>query len=587
MTETASSDPATAEPPAVPIATLVRRRRAALGLAGLLIVIVAAVIVIAGGGGADGPPTGAAALIPSDALGYVHVSLDRSRPAVRQALTVAARFPDFPLALGAVETRLLAIVAGGQSASIPQVSPWLGSEAALALLNTPSSTAGSLIVLDVHDRAMAAGFVRAHGAVAAGSYRGTALLAYRTGLQLAFVSHYLVLGQDASVRAAIDVAGGRVSSLAASGVYQRAAAAEPSGRVLDAYASLAGVRRLLAPQGGVVGAVGSLLYQPALQGVALSLTPTAQGARMQIHSALDPSLTKLSRPATSVFTPTLESVMPSGAILVFDVAGLDRVAPSVLNAGAAAGVAGGLGPLLSRLGTALTAEGVNVKQLTSIFHPETAAAIVPHAGRPALVLVARTRDPAQTRTELAGAEAPLEQLFTPTSSSGPGKVPVFNDRVVGGITAHQLQLANGFELDYAVFRGLVVISTSLDGVAAIADRSHALTSDPGFRFALGARPSRVTALVYLDVGRLLTLGEQTGLTSSRTYQLLRSDLAKVTAVGLSSTRTASATDSELAIHVPLTASLGRSRFTAARFVDVVAKLVGKHHPHAEGAITQL
>ena len=177
-------------------------------------------------------------------------------------------------------------------------------------------------------------------------------------------------------------------------------------------------------------------------------------------------------------------------------------------------------------------------------------AIVPHAGRPALVLVARTRNEAQIRTELASAQAPLEQLFTPTSSSGPGKVPVFNDRTVDGVTAHQLQLANGFELDYAVFRGLVVISTSLDGVAAIAARSHPLAADPGFRYALGARPARITALVYLDVGRLLTLGEQTGLTSSATYRLLRSDLTRVTAMGLSSTRSASATDSELAIHIP-------------------------------------
>ena len=333
-------------------------------------------------------------------------------------------------------------------------------------------------------------------------------------------------------------------------LYRRATAAQPAGRVLDAYASLAGVRRLLAPQGGVVGAIGSLLYQPALQGVALSLTPTAQGARLQIHSALDPSLTRLNPPATSVFSPTLESVMPAGSILMFDVSGLDRVAPSVLNAGAAAGVAGGLGPLLTRLGGALSAEGVNVKQLTSIFHPETAVAIVPHAGRPALVLVARTRNEAQIRTELASAQAPLEQLFTPTSSSGPGKIPVFNDRTVDGVTAHQLQLANGFELDYAVFRGLVVISTSLDGVAAIAARSHPLAADPGFRYALGARPARITALVYLDVGRLLTLGEQTGLTSSATYRLLRSDLTRVTAMGLSSTRSASATDSELAIHIP-------------------------------------
>ena len=72
------------------------------------------------------------------------------------------------------------------------------------------------------------------------------------------------------MRAAIDVAGGHAASLGGSGVFRRATAAEPAGRVLDAYASLAGVRRLLAPQGGVIGAIGSLLFQPALQGVALA-----------------------------------------------------------------------------------------------------------------------------------------------------------------------------------------------------------------------------------------------------------------------------------------------------------------------------
>ena len=33
--------------------------------------------------------------------------------------------------------------------------------------------------------------------------------------------------------------------------------------------------------------------------------------------------------------------MPTGSILMLDVTGLDRVAPAVLNAGSAAGVAGG------------------------------------------------------------------------------------------------------------------------------------------------------------------------------------------------------------------------------------------------------
>ena len=127
--------------------------------------------------------------------------------------------------------------------------------------------------------------------------------------------------------------------------------------MLDAYASLAGVRRLLAPQGGLVGALGNLLYQPALQGVAVAVSPTAGGARIQVHSVLDPTLEKLSPPATAAFTPTLQNVMPAGSILMLDVTGLDRIAPRVLNAGATAGVAGGLGPLLSRLGAALRRGG--------------------------------------------------------------------------------------------------------------------------------------------------------------------------------------------------------------------------------------
>ena len=174
---------------------------------------------------------------------------------------------------------------------------------------------------------------------------------------------------------------------------------------------------------------------------------------------------------------------------------------------------------------------------------------MPHQGSPTVVIVARIQHEAQVRTELASLEVPLAQLFTPPSS-GPGKVPVFNDRTVAGITAHQLSLTNGFELDYGVFRGLVVISTSLEGVAAVAQAGHPLSADPGLRFALGGRAGRVTSLVYLDFGRLLALGEQTGLARSVRYRLLRSDLQKVTSIGLDSARTSSSSTSDLAIRIP-------------------------------------
>jgi hypothetical protein len=549
----ATSEPPTSEgPPGDSVPDSSRRRPRLAALVAIVPVIVLAVIaiVIGTGSSSSGPAAGAAAIVPGDALAYVNLSLDRGRPAVKQALAVVARFPGFPLAEGVALTKLDAILSGGGSIDFAtQVAPWLGDEAALALLNTTTSTAGSLIVLDVKDRSRAQAFVHSAGAVAHGSYRGTALLAYPSGSELAFIGNYLVLGQDASVRSAIDVAAKAAPSLDAAPAYRRAAATEPAGRVLDAYASLAGVRRLLAPQGGVVGALGDLLYQPALEGVAVSVSPTAGGARIQVHSALDPTLVHINSSTTAAFTPTLQTVMPTGSILMLDVSGLDRVAPEVLNAGSAAGVAGGIGPLLSRLGTALTSEGVNVAKIVAIFDREAAVAIVPHAQSPTLVIVARAPDQAQARSELAELEVPLAQLFQ-THSKTSSSEPVFNDRQVGGVTIHQLALTTGLQLDYAVFRGLVAISTSLEGIEAVAQQADPLSRDPSFRFTLGNRPKLVTSLVFLDLDQLLTLGQQTGLTSSATYKALQPDLAKIRAIGLSSTRGATDSTAELSVQIP-------------------------------------
>jgi hypothetical protein len=529
-----------------------RRTRLAAVVAAVPVIVLAVIAIVIGGGGSGPPPpaTGAAAIVPGDALAYVNLSLDRGRPAIKQALAVAARLPDFPLAGATALTKLGTILSGGGSVDFStQVAPWLGDEAALALLNTATSTAGSLIVLDVKDRGRAQAFIRSAGGVAHGSYRDTALFAYPSGSELAFISHYLVLGQDASVRAAIDVAAKAAPPLNAAPAYLRAAATEPPGRVLDAYASLAGVRRLLAPQGGVVGALGDLLYQPALEGVAISVSPATGGARVQVHSALDPTLVHLNGSGTASFTPTLQNVMPTGSILMLDVSGLDRVAPQVLNAGSAAGVAGGIGPLLSRLGTALASEGVNVSDIVSIFHREAAVAIVPHAQAPTLVIVARTSDQARTQSELAELEVPLAQLFQNPSKTSSSE-PVFNDRQVDGVTAHQLALTTGLQLDYAVFRGLVAISTSLQGIAAVAQQAHPLARDPSFRFTLAGRPKLVTSLVFLDLNQLLTLGRQTGLTSSATYKALQPDLEKIRAIGLSSTRAGADSTAQLSVQIP-------------------------------------
>jgi hypothetical protein len=271
---------------------------------------------------------------------------------------------------------------------------------------------------------------------------------------------------------------------------------------------------------------------------------------VSIHRALDPSLAAIAAPPAREFTPTLEGDLPAGSTLALDVTGLDRVAPRVLDAGATGGVGGAVGPLLSRLGDALKAQGVNVAGLESIFSGESAVAIAPTPGHPsALVIIARPPNVATARTDLAALEVPLSQLLA-TVSTNSGVVTSFSERVVDGVTAHQLPLASGVELDYAVFRGLVVISTSLGGIEAVASRGPKLSDKQAYRSALSGRPPRVTSLLFLDFSQLLSLAEQTGLIRGALFSALRADLQKISAIGLASTGGEADSTAELSLQIP-------------------------------------
>ncbi len=560
--------PATVEPPAPEItaqppttskrvASVTLRPGFVLAGAAAVLLLAAVVAFALSGTGQDLPPTGAASIVPSDALAYINLSIDSSRPAVRQEMALIKRFPSYPLASAAVLTRLTEIVGGGKAADFASdVKPWLGNEVAVAFLNTRSSAAGSLILLDVSDQSRARAFLTKSGATPNSAYRGVRLLRYRTGTELAFVGHYLALGQGASVRAAIDVATGAAPSLEKNPAYVRASSTEPTDRVLDAYASAAGVQRILVSRGGLLGALGVLLYQPALDGTAISVTPVTGGVQVLIHSALSPALKRLGGAPTPPFRPTLQADAPTGATLFLDTDGLGNAAPQVFKAAAAAGIAGRIGPLLQRLGDALAAEGVSPRSIVSIFSGETAVAVLPggtgasgSSRPPAVIIIARTNDEAKTRATLASMEVPLAQLFA-APASGPGQAPEFNDIQVDGVTAHQLSLTPGLQLDYAVFDGRVVVSTSRDGIAAVVSHQRAIATDPEFRTTLATRPPRVSSLLFLDLSQLLSLGEQTGLTPSGRFRALTPDLERVRGVGMDSSSGEADTTAELYLQIP-------------------------------------
>ena len=71
-----------------------------------------------------------------------------------------------------------------------------------------------------------------------------------------------------------------------------------------------------------------------------------------------------------------------------------------------------------------------------------------------------------------------------------------------------------------------------------------------FRLVLGGLPKRPAAVLFLDLDRLLALGERVGLAQSPAYLAVRDDLQKLGGVGLTFTREGKQTNAELRFKIP-------------------------------------
>jgi hypothetical protein len=493
-----------------------------------LLVAVAVAVGGCGGKGEQPPATGSAGIVPDNALVYLHLSTDPGRAAVKDALALGRRFPSFPLLRAAVFGRLRI---GDEPVDFDRdIRPWLGDEAALALLDTGGRTAGSLLVFAVKDRARARAFL-------ARAPRGGRVTT-------AFVRDHLVIGPAADVRRAIDAAAGRIDALDDNPVFRRAQKGIPGARFADGYVSRDGVDRLLRPQGGLLGVVATLLANPALQGSAIALTAQDPGLRLWAHTALGRTA---GSSGFQPFHPELLGAVPKDAIAYLGVKGLTRAAAPLL---AAAGPVGGLAPLLRRLRADLARRtGVNLaRDVLPLLSGEVALAITPQVPAAMLTLIARAPDERRAQRAFARLETSVARLFVPR---GGGASPTFQARPLGGgVIAHVLSLGQGAELDYAIFDGRLVVSTSLDGIRAVRAGGSSLSDAESFKATLGSRQDRVTSLVFLDFNQLLTLAEQTGLNDSQVYARVRDDLHKIQAVGAQTTGGGDDSTAELRFQIP-------------------------------------
>ncbi len=130
-----------------------------------------------------------------------------------------------------------------------------------------------------------------------------------------------------------------------------------------------------------------------------------------------------------------------------------------------------------------------------------------------------------------------------------GQAPTFGAAEVAGVTAATAQLAPGLELSYAAFDERLVVSTALQGIAAVR-RGEGLPGEDGFDAVLGDRPDALSALLFLDLNQLLTLGEQAGLAEDPRYLAVRDDLQKLRAAGAVVSREEEFTTAELTFQIP-------------------------------------
>ncbi|MBX5440997.1 MAG: DUF3352 domain-containing protein [Solirubrobacteraceae bacterium] len=510
---------------APPVEALVRRRRLVAAAAAVLAAVaLAAGILVAAGG--SGPPiaTGAARLVPADALVYVHLSTDGDRDAVRDGERLGERFPAWEGLRDAVLARLA--VAGTDE----QVGAWLGDEMALALVGGDGDTAGSLVLLEVGDEARARAFV-AEGARRSGPakrYEGVTLARYGA-VYAAFVGGYVALGQEETLRRAIDLDRGRdgAKALADDPTFAATSAGLPEDRVADAYATADGLRRLLVPAGGLLGIAGVVFDRPGLTGVAAALRVREPGAELVVRS-------RVPGRAAREFTPSLLDAVPKGAMAYYGTRGLDQ---NLMRLLASAGTEA-LDELLADARAALGDDGAAAVRadVLELLSRESALALLPGVPAPTLLVIARAEDPAATRAALARLTETLERVLE-------GARVIREDDVTRIVTG-------GAELDLAVVDDRLVVATSMRGIAAARDPDGGIGEAEAFRATVGDADAPVTSLVFLDFNQLLTLAEQTGLDDSRAYREVKADLHRLAAVGVRSTGAGEDPTSEIRFQIP-------------------------------------
>jgi uncharacterized protein DUF3352 len=535
------------------------------------------------GGDVCAPPDDAAELVPGDALAYVHFDVDPSTTQYRLATDDVARIPTLS---GQLIDRLLAglpAVGGSEARFDDAIRPWLGNEAALALLPTGGGPQ-EIELLGVADADAARRYQRSFEGAGASTvtYRGIEITVGSGQVASAIVHGFLAIGTSTGIRAVIDTGTGARDAVAlADSPAAAVRAALPADRVADVYLSPAGTRALAGPLTGVLSTLAPFFAPGATDGVAIGLVAADGSLELQVRSALDPSKARAKPGFFAAFAPfeqTLAGSLPADTLAYLGIGQPGRAVSSLVRQASTEepGLARAISALLGRVqadggparrqdllptlgsegalalepGPATPAKG---GRASTARRPSRSAPLpglnpgATSAGAPYVLYLGAGIDPKAARAALVRLRTPIARALAPRAAH-----PRFITRRIAGVTAQSVGSPGGLGLTYAIVGDRLVLATNPAGVAAIARGGGGLADTAAYQQATAGFPSSSSLIAYLDLRELVALGEQAGLARSPAYAAFAGEIRRLDALAISVT----STPDSLATDVRLTLGSG-------------------------------
>lgn len=482
------------------------------------------------------PPDRAIAIVPDNALLYAHMTLDRDSAQFERVEDLAEDLPDLRGLVQQLGTTL-PTGSGVPMDIAADVLPWADRDLALGLLPGPGGSPVPLLIAGVGDRAGAEAFLTSiapPGQPQEAEQEGEPLTVYPNGFAAAFVEDNVAFGSEVAVRAALDAEAGISPSL--EGSPQSEVRGEiPKVRFAEVFVSRPGVERLLAGDRAGATQLDTFVDFGATEGLAAAAAAREEGVELELVSKLSPELLKQS---PTVFTdlpefePGLTGEAGSRALAYI---GLGEIGPTVNTllerAGAGGqGLAGSLRGLAQRL---RTEAGVDpLAQLLPALGGQAALVAEPTDAVPFASLIVEGVQEDLAREVLARLERPLVRSLRPARGA---PLPQFQEQEVDGVAVRSVQISPTVNLSYAVFDGMLVVSTDPAGVEQVRSGGESLADSESFELATDDLPDDVSALVFLNLEELLGLAEQAGLAEDPLYASLSDDISRIGSVGLAVT----------------------------------------------------